>query len=212
MAIHIIADAKESRSDIIRLLGADPAITVEIRELYAGDYLVADSYPIERKAATDFIASIMDKRLFEQTAKMKAEYGRAAFLIEGDIYATRSAMTPEALLGAVSYLTAIEGATLIPSPNAAASASLIKTIARHVCEGLGYEISLRTAKPRDLRLQAHFLVEGFAGVGPTTAKKLLAHFGSVQALFSASLEDLKRAPGIGDKTAKGIRAVIEAAL
>ncbi|MFC5550287.1 ERCC4 domain-containing protein [Massilia aerilata] len=210
MAIQITADMRESRSSIIAMLQRMPDYEVKVCELDVGDYLLRDDFPVERKAAADFVASIQDRRLFEQVAKLKAEYGKATFVIEGDVYATRSQMKPEAICGAISYLTAIEDARVLTTRNAADTAALLATLARHLQQGLSYAVGLRANKPKDLRLSAQFLVQGLPGVGPAAATALLEHFGTVNALMRADLAQLRQVSGIGAKTAEQIRSVIEA--
>lgn len=209
MAISIVADMRESRSTIIALLQRMPGYEVTVRELDCGDYLLREDFPVERKAAVDFVASIQDRRLFEQTAKMKAEYGKATFIIEGDVYATRSQMKPEAICGAISYLTAIEDARVLTTRTPADTAALMSTLARHLQEGIDYLVPMRANKPKDLRVQAQFVVEGFPGIGPSAAKSLLNHFGTIDALLQADVPQLRMVPGIGEKTAKQIRMVLE---
>ncbi|KFC72572.1 MULTISPECIES: ERCC4 domain-containing protein [Massilia] len=209
MTIKIVADMRESRSTIIALLQRMPGYEIAVQELDCGDYLLHGDFPVERKAAVDFVASIQDRRLFEQLAKMKAEYGRATFIIEGDVYGTRSQMKPEAICGAISYLTAIEDARVLTTRNAADSATLMATLARHLQEGISYDVPLRANKPKDLRVQAQFVVEGFVGVGPGAAKSLLNHFGTIDALVQADVAQLRKVPGIGEKTAKQIRTILE---
>lgn len=209
MTIRIIADSREARSSITLKLQAMPNLDVEVKELSCGDYLLREDFAIERKSAVDFVVSIMDGRLFTQVARMKADFGRAVLIVEGDIYATRSAIAPEALRGAMSYLVALEGSSIIPSAGTMETASLLATMARHLQEGLGYEVPLRRNKPKDLRMQAQFVVEGLTGVGPGTAKRLLRHFGTVGSVFSADVPALRKVVGIGEKTAVQIRELIE---
>jgi Fanconi anemia group M protein len=210
LAVSIVADLREARSNITQALQQMPNIEVQVKELSCGDYLLREDFPVERKSAVDFIASIQDRRLFEQVAKMKGDFGRATFILEGNIYDTRSNMTPEAIRGALSYLVAIEGASVLPSKNTAETAALLAVMARHLQEGLGYEVALRGGKPKDLRTQAQFIVEGFPGIGPGSAKSLLGHFGSIEAICAADVKTLRTAPGVGEKTAKQIRSIIEA--
>jgi Fanconi anemia group M protein len=80
---------------------------------------------------------------------------------------------------------------------------------KHAIEGLGYEIALRAGKPKDRVPQAQYLVEGLPGIGPGTAKKLLAHFGSAHAVFTAGPDQLKQVPGVGAKTITAVREVLE---
>ncbi|HEX9566806.1 MAG TPA: helix-hairpin-helix domain-containing protein, partial [Thermoplasmata archaeon] len=51
-----------------------------------------------------------------------------------------------------------------------------------------------------------FVVEGLPTIGETLARSLLERFGSVRAVFSASEEELKKVPKIGDiKAAEIVR-------
>lgn len=208
--IKIVADMRESRSTIIALLKVMPGYDIEVREMSCGDYLLSEDFPIERKAAIDFIASIQDRRLFEQVARMRGEYGRATFILEGDVLATRSNMEPAAIVGAISYLTAIEDARVLTTRTASETANLMATIARHRQQGLGYQVGLRASKPKNVRLQAQFVAEGLPGVGPVAAKALLNHFGTIPALMQADVAQLCAVPKIGKKTAQQIRDLLDA--
>jgi ERCC4-type nuclease len=54
------------------------------------------------------------------------------------------------------------------------------------------------------------MLQGFPGIGPHLAKRLLNHFGSVVAVLSASSETLKGVKRVGRATAKTIREVLDA--
>ena len=77
----------------------------EYVDLSAGDYICGPGVAVERKESLDFINSIMDNRLFSQVRLLKAEYARPIILVEGDIFNTRSQVSPAALIGAISYIT-----------------------------------------------------------------------------------------------------------
>ena len=47
-------------------------------------------------------------------------------------------------------------------------------------------------------------------MGPTVARRLLDHFGSVSKMMLASIEELMRVEGIGKEFAKKIREVLDA--
>ena len=202
---EIVIDSRESRSPVYAALHRTEGVTVVVRELPCGDYLPHPSFGVERKDATDFVLSIMDRRLFAQVLRMKDEYERVLFLIEGDPYATRSGMLPDAIRGALSYLMAIEGVSLMMVNHANETAPLLVTLARHLQEGLGYEVPLRAGKPKSNADLAQYLIEGLPGIGPSTAKVLFASLGSPEAVFNASVAQLCAVPGIGKKTAERIR-------
>lgn len=208
--LDIVIDHRESRSPVYQALMKYPGVQVTVRELSCGDYLPHASFAVERKEANDFVLSIMDRRLFSQVLRLKDEYAQVLFLIEGDPYKTRSKITPEAIRGALSYLIAIEGVSVISVRDATESTHLLATLARHMQEGLGYEIALRSFKPKVLTDLSQYLVEGLPGIGPSSAKALLRHFGSAQAVFNASAEQLCQVPGLGRKTADRIREALAA--
>lgn len=204
----IIVDSRESRSGLTLKLQALGA-TVVSEELECGDYVLAEGFVVERKTATDLIVSILDKRIFTQAAVMKSAYKRAVVVVEGDVFSTRSVIAPEALLGAMSWLTVLEGIPVLTTRDTAQTAQLLLTMQRHATEGLGYEIALRGAKPKDRSAQSQFLVEGLQGIGPSAAKKLLSAFGSAHAVFNADAAALRAVAGIGPKTVVAIRETLE---
>lgn len=203
----IIIDSRESRSGIAQLLRKE-GVEVESAELEVGDFLLAEGVGIERKTAIDLIASILDRRIFSQAALMKATFARPYVMVEGDPFTTRSQIEPAALIGALSWLSVIEGIQVISTKNEQHSAQMMATMHRHATDGLGYAIALRGAKPKDRRTQAAYLVEGLPGVGPIAAGKLLAAMGSPGAIFSASESMLREVHGVGGKTAAVIREVL----
>jgi len=72
-------------------------------------------------------------------------------------------------------------------------------------------VELRGEKPtRSLREMQEFVVAGLPGVNTVLARRLLEHFGSVAGVFAASAEELMQVQGIGEKTAREIRRVVEA--
>lgn len=205
---RIIVDSRESRSGLTSLL-SDLGADVVSEELECADYVLADGFGVERKAANDFVVSIMDRRLFSQAATMKEAYKRVVIIVEGSLQGVRSAIAPEALQGALSWLAILEGIHVVQTSNTRETAQMLLTMQRHAIEGLGYEIALRGGKPKDRSVMARYLVEGLPGVGPGAAAKLLAHFGSAHAVFSASSDQLRAVAGIGPKTVSSIRETLE---
>ena len=54
-----------------------------------------------------------------------------------------------------------------------------------------------------------FIVESLPNIGPVNAKNLLLHFGTVNNILNACESDLQEVEGIGKKTAKEIRKVLD---
>lgn len=205
---RIQVDTAEQPSGIPSLLSGMDGVNVEMTRLDVGDYLCAENVAVERKTAVDFIASILDRRLFEQIAKMVSGFETPILVLEGDVYATRSGIAPAALDGALSWLVTLSGVAVLPSSGVEHSARLIATIARHAQHGLGYEIPLRHTKPKHLGVQQQYLIEGLPGIGPGRSMELLKYFGSPARLFAASVSDLREVRGIGEKVAQSIHDVL----
>jgi len=210
MAIHIIADTREHRSGIAKRLQKIEGVEVVVKDLDIGDYQVSDQCVIERKTASDFVLSLVDGRLLSQSLLMRANVPMPVMIIEGELYANRyNNISQAALQGALSCLSVLHGIRIVPSRDEADSAGLIATIGRHLLpEGLGYEIPLRVQKPKDVRVLQQFCTEGLPGCGPKRAQDMLTHFGSIHAVFSASVDDMTKVPGVGKGTAQKIHDLI----
>lgn len=205
---EIIIDSRETRSEVPRWLERLGVATGQA-EMQVGDYMVADAFLVERKAANDFALSIMDGRLFGQAELLASNEARGMIVVEGSLAEINSAIDPEALAGALSALVVFFEMPVITVPGPEQTARLLARLARHVTEGLGYEIPLRK-KPKFDGSLAQFLVEGLPGVGPETARKLIGHFGTPRQVFAASAADLQQVKGIGGKTAASIQTALDA--
>lgn len=202
--IRIVVDSREARSTIPTLLKKFERAAVEVEQLEVGDYLVAEGIAIERKSANDLVASIMDGRFIGQSELLKSAYLKPIVLLEGDPYAVRSAISADAITGAISHLAINCNIQVIPTPNAQRSAEMVYTLARHSYEGLGYVPPLRGSKPKSAALLANYLVQGLPGVGPGIAKALLNRFRSAHGVFTAEVSELCSVDGIGKKSAERI--------
>ena len=72
--VRILADTGE-KGKIIKKLEAIPGVTLDFEPLDLGDYILGEGVAVERKSATDFILSIVDKSLIDSAAQLKAHCG-----------------------------------------------------------------------------------------------------------------------------------------
>lgn len=209
--LRIVVDHREPE-EIDALLRQAPNVTVERAALALGDYVLADGkVVVERKTVADFEASVIDedKRLFNQAERLGFEAGvLGVVLVEGDLYGRAARMLPQQISGALSYLAVIKGLSILPSLDLVHTAYQLVKLATHVEHGLGYELALRSAKPKALLSQQRFVLEGLPGVSAGLAERLLAHFGSVRAVMLADTDALRAVPGVGPKTAARIAEVV----
>lgn len=207
--VTITVDSRETRAGTAQRLRQIAGVTVVDEQMECGDYAVmGTALGIERKAANDFAISIMDGRLFGQIELCRARFDKAVVLVEGDLKAIRSQISPEALDGALSYIALLSGVQLLFSTDINHTVALLHRMALHVTHGLGYEIALRGDKPKELGSIRQYLVEGLPGVGPSGAKTLLAAFQTPRAVFAASESELKKVKGVGPKTIARIQEVL----
>jgi len=200
--ILIVADYRER--EIISALHEMGAVVKE-DNLPIADFVVSRKTAIERKAHSDFIASIIDGRLFEQIENMKRFYERAIVLIEG--YSDRN-ISENAYKAAIATLVA-NGITILSTKNLYDSAKTIFWIAKKEQEENSAEIAVKVGKkPADSKKQKEFIVSSIPGISSVLAKRLLKHFGTVEKIFAADEEEFKKVKGIKKKTAKSIRKLI----
>ena len=204
----VYADSREGNSKVIRHL-SEMEIDVKVRSMAVGDYQVSDEVVIERKTAKDFVDSIIDKRLFKQARELSEEFKRPLLILEGDdIY--NGMLHPNAVRGTLAAIAIDFGISIIPTRNSEDTAAMIKRIAVREQNGEKTHIQIRTdKKPVSLWEQQLFIVESLPNIGPVNAKNLLQHFGSVEKVMNASESELQEVEGIGKKTAKNIRKVVE---
>lgn len=210
--VDLVVDSRETNSGIPALLRRE-GVPFKLQELAAGDYRIGDIV-LERKAAHDFYASILDGRLFSQVEAMCLQApGHVYMIVEGALASATNGLHPKALPGAVSALSLIYGVQLVWTTNVQGTAHTIERLWKHASEGLGYEINLRVKKPKATQspdgASAQYLVEGLPGVGAETARALLRHFGSARAVFAATDAQLRACPGIGPKSAAAIATALD---
>lgn len=202
--VELIVDSRETRSGMLELLSA-AGLPFSTAEMPAGDYRLGP-FLIERKTANDLVASILDGRLFQQAEAVCQSAPRPMLLIEGDLTKIASAIDHEAILGALSALSVFWELQIVHMPSITHSSRLLNRMHRHLSEGLGYEVATRVAKPRTAPdgAMSQYLVSGLPGVGPELASRLVIHFGSAAAVFTADVKALCAVKGVGAGTAAKI--------
>ncbi|MBP5699938.1 MAG: DEAD/DEAH box helicase [Methanobrevibacter sp.] len=204
----VYVDTREGNSKVIRALDTI-GVKVKVNTMAVADYQVSEEVAIERKTAKDFVDSIVDKRLFKQARMMMEEFKKPVMILEGDDFYS-GFINPNAIRGAMTSIALDYGISIIPTRTAEDTAAMIKRIAIREQKGEKRSIQIRTErKPQNLWEQQLFIIESLPNIGPVHAKRLLEHFGSVKAVLSADEKQLQEVEGIGKKTAKNIREVVE---
>ncbi|MCL7418938.1 MAG: helix-hairpin-helix domain-containing protein, partial [Halalkalicoccus sp.] len=209
--IEIVADQRELDATIARDLSTREGITTRLETLEVGDYVLSDRVAVERKSVTDFLDTLVggDRSVFEQVGDMARFYSRPVVIIEGEgLYEERN-VHPNAIRGALASLAIDFGASVLRTEDEADTADLLAVIAGREQETADREVSVHGRKSsKTLAEQQEYVVGSIADIGPVTARSLLAAFGSVEAVLTASEEELMEAEGVGEITAERIREVV----
>lgn len=189
----MVFDHREVRSGIPDALAA-AGIELRPEQLPAGDYVISDRLVVERKTGADLAASIKDRRLFEQIARLKASYEAVVLVVEGVPVHISEASWQGALTRALA-----SGASILRTADPAETAVWLSRF--HRLEGKPPSELRGRPMPRrpttDLADVAEDVLRCLPGISTVGARRLLGHFASLRAVFAADEHELRAVPGIG---------------
>lgn len=183
----IIVDHREKNSLVVSYL-IQHGFAIEYAQLPVADYLVHD-VAIERKTVADFKSSIINKRIMKQLFDLK-QYKKHALILEGINESMYEGILHEnAFRGFLLSVIMNYQVPIIYTKSAEDTAKYIAVLAK---KSPKKDMSLRAVSyVRNKEEQLQFILEGFPGIGPVTAKKLLMKFKNVQSIIGAKDEELK---------------------
>ena len=191
--LSLLYDHREERSGIPDRLRA-AGVAARAARLPAGDYVLSDRVVVERKTGADLAASIKDRRLFEQIERLAEAYEAVVIVVEGEPIH----IAPSSWKGALARVL-LSGAAIVATQDAADTAEWLERLAR--LEGGGPSEARGRPRPRrptdDRAAVAEDVLTCLPGISTVGARRLLAHFGSLPAVFAASGEELRAVAGIG---------------
>lgn len=195
-------DHREERSGIPGLLTL-AGVDLDARQLPVGDYLISDRLIVERKTGADLVASIKDRRLFDQVSRLRAEYPQVILIVEGEPDRFPEAGWKGALASAMR-----QGVSVLRTEDFHETAEWIERLIRQ--EGRvptrprGAARQRKAADPDRLAEQVAEMLPGVSTVG---ARRLLEHFRSLAALFAADESELRQVPGFGKTRAAALASL-----
>lgn len=210
-AAKVFVDHREIRSGVARAL-EKTGFDITLKTLEIADYVVSDRVGIERKTAEDFLDSIVNGRdLFGQVSDLARTFERPLLIIEGEGLYTARQIHPNAVRGVLASIALDFGVPIIFSRDEDDTAALIGIIAKREQSDVKREVSLHGKKTAlTLKEQQEYVVSSISDIGPVVAKNLLRHFGSVERIMAASLEELMEVGLVGPRTAERIKEVVSA--
>jgi len=217
--VDIVIDSREASKnhDIVEKIKMR-GLRVAVLALSVGDYYLPapeDKQPIvvERKTIIDLANSIRDNRVWEQVQLLKEaslkEGAQPILLVEGSFSLLRrfTKWNTTSILRVLDEIILKYHVPILPSPNKDVTAQWLVAKARSLGDtSRKRTIRLRVEKkPMTLNERILYVAEGL--VGPTLARKLLEYFGTLRNIANASIGELMRVEGIGEKRAREIYAI-----
>ncbi len=217
--VDIVVDSREyskQRQYIEEL--RKKGLKVAVMKLDVGDYYLLapeDKNPIlvERKSITDFLNSIRDNRIWEQTLLLRkaAEEENAIpiIILEGSLSIIKkfTKWNITAVLRIIDELLISYNVKILPVPNKEATFQWLAAKARSLGSTNKKRVFRLRVEKKPLTLNERILYVAESIAGPTIARRLLRHFRTLRNIANASISELMRIEGIGEKRAKEIYAI-----
>ena len=210
--IIIFVDSREQASNVTKELFKKECKII-MKPLDVGDYVLSKDVCVERKTVEDFLASMIDGRLFSQMINLRENYEKPLILVEGnmeELYTIRN-MHKNSIIGALTSIALDYNVPILNTKNAKETAEYLFVIAKREQIAKDREVAIRVGrKGLTINEQQRFVVEGLPLVGPSLARNLLTKFGSIKSIVDASEKELREVEGLGKGKAKKIKKLLEA--
>jgi len=214
---EIVVDTREKQSLVIPNL-IEKNANIKFEKLEIGDYIVGE-IAIERKTFSDFISSTLNKRIQQQLLNLK-KYPKYLLIIEGrsdyineiqqaECQEKKIKIHPNAIRGMFLSIIFDFNVPIIFTQDEEETATFLILLAKKQ-EKTKTNISLRPNKSNlTLEEQKQFILEGFPGIGPVTAKQLLEKFNSLERIFTATKEELKTIKTLTDAKIEKFQQILK---
>ena len=182
----IIVDNREKNSLVAsELISLNNKI--EFKQLEIADYIIGET-AIERKTISDFISSMLNKRIFQQLKNLK-QYEKALLIIENyqnlDLRDTN--LNENAVKGLILSISLEYKIPIIFAKNEKDTALYLTLIANKKNSESSLRAKLKRSDPEILQ----FVLEGLPGIGPKTSKIILDKYKTIKNAVNAKEEELK---------------------
>lgn len=181
----IIIDNREKNSLVAAELIAQKN-KVEFKHLEVADYIIGDT-AIERKTISDFISSMLNKRIFSQLKNLQ-QYNKSLFIIENynALNLSGTNLNENAIKGLILSISLDYKVPIIFSKSPKETAQYFSLLAKKKKT----RASLRSKIKKSDHEILQFVLEGFPGIGPKTSQVLLEKYKTVKQVINASEAEL----------------------
>lgn len=203
----VIFDSREQASQVPAICESLGCEVIIVPNLEVGDMVVSDNMAFERKAIDDFLQDwITNRELFNKLHDLKKAYRKPTLLLEGyteELFTTRG-IDPEKVQACI-WTIARMGIPMVETLHPKGTAMALKWFAEKE-QSAGHKLIQLHGKRSHLRPheQLEYFVSAAPEIGRGTAISLLEHFGSIERIAFADIDDLTKVKNIGVPTANKI--------
>ena len=196
--------------DILSELGTE----VRYLSLKQGEFILPSSIGVRYLSDKQFEEMVHKRTIYREIVELRKEYERPVVLLEGENLFSDVGRDVTLFQGAILYISIANHIPILASHNALESAQILFMLTGQI-----YTAGIQdpgSAKVKDKKSKGKgknsdhsdasplTLVQMIPEIEPALAQTLLEHFKSLAALFSASINQLKKIEGIGPKRAMKI--------
>jgi len=181
------------------------SFTISRENLITGD-VVCGNICIERKELGDFVASIIDKRLKEQCAKMSLNFENNFIVLVGDIWNISSAINRKSIVGAQCSIAIRHNIKFIHVQDNEEFVWACYSIVSKLQDGKKFNPEEHEIHKFDISNENKFVASIAAfGIGIERSKSIakMCKY-DMRILCSKDIEDLTKVEGVGKKTAETV--------
>jgi DNA excision repair protein ERCC-4 len=207
--MKVVIDHREP--DCFReLFGENDVISTA--QLGCGDFLINDQWIFERKTIHDLCVSLTDGRLFKQALHLVQGEYHPVVILEGrskDI--SEFGIRREAVQGAMVTLAVFFGLPVLRSLDPEETVCLMRYTAVQGVRFAKGGFQRAGYRPKGRKARQLYVLQSLPSIGKKRAETLLEHFGGVEAVMSATEDELAEVAGIGAPIAEKIRNLVQEA-
>lgn len=201
--VKVYVDVRERNTEIFKIL--NEKADVDVKQLEVGDYILSGDVCVERKTASDFLQSIIDKRLLDQAQNLAKNFEIPLLIVEGELNFTARGIHPNAIRGMMAALATDFKISIIPTKDENDTAEMIFMIAKREQEEKRKMTALiGEKKVYTLAERQKLVVESLPNISAVLAENLLNHFKTIKKIANAGVKELIKVGGIGQKRAEEI--------
>jgi Fanconi anemia group M protein len=225
--LTLIVDSYSANVTVTRLLKEKGIATVET-SMKSGQYMITDSCVIWHMTSAELARLTADKSIFRRVLEFKRSVPEPVVLVEGDPLAHSDLVSVNALRGALSFIAMHNRVPILTAANTNDVAEMIYIMTNQAQNGMGLTLTEPVAAestvpaeptekargdngsiPKEPAELQEYMVRAIPEVGPVIAKAMIKKYGTLRAVFSASVKDLIQVEGIGPKKAKKIAEFLD---